>query len=141
LESIRTLKVFFKLIRTSKVRKMTIWSEHRFWRSGHTFDVLIFLTFDILIVLKILLMFWPFNVLIFDVPTPSLSKDKDKSCVKVKREMASRHRARFLDCFGIFLESILTENSLEFNAILFKLFVTRLDWWVKQLKFCSSNRK
>jgi len=43
-----------------------------FWRSDQTFDVLIFLTFDVLIFLKKLSMFWPFDVLIFDVPTPSL---------------------------------------------------------------------
>ena len=38
-----------------------------FW----SFDVVIFLTFNILIILKNLLMFWPFDVLIFGIPTRS----------------------------------------------------------------------
>ncbi len=42
-----------------------------FWCSEKTSDILIFLTFDVLIILKLLLTFWPFDVLIFDVPTPS----------------------------------------------------------------------
>jgi hypothetical protein len=42
-----------------------------FWRSDQTFNVLILLTLDVLIILKKLSTFWPFDVVIFNVPTPS----------------------------------------------------------------------
>jgi hypothetical protein len=45
----------------SECQKSERWKEHQ--KSKMTFDVLIFL--------KILSMFWPFDLLIFDVPTPS----------------------------------------------------------------------